>query len=356
LNYTHQSLFVSGSGGYHTYRIPAIIVTNNGTLLAFCEGRKTGGGDAGHIDLLLKRSFDNGHTWTNQQVIVDGAGDTAGNPAPVVDRQTGKIVLLFCHNLGDGGETLITQGQAPRTVWMTSSQDDGQTWADPVEITDSVKRPDWTWYATGPVHGIQLEHGPHRGRLIVPCDHMVGIDFNRQTDPYHSHLIYSDDGGQHWHIGGIAQNGTNECTVVETVDGSLYLNSRNYVGEKRRVGSWSRDQGLTLGEGCWEETLIEPICQAGMVRYNPAEDDQNLVLFANPASVNREQLRVKVSRDECRTWDQGRLIHAGPAAYSDLVIAPNGLICCFYERGDDHPYQTIAFDQFDLEWLMEAKA
>ena len=90
---------------------------------------------------------------------------------------------------------------------------------------------------------------------------MVGIVFNRQTDPYHSYLIYSDDGGQHWHLGGIAQNGTNEYTIVETMDGSFYLNSRNYVGEKRRVGSWSRDQGITLGEVYWEETLIEPICQ-----------------------------------------------------------------------------------------------
>ena len=136
----------------------------------------------------------------------------------------------------------------------------------------------------------------------------------------------------------------NEYTIAETMDGSLYLNSRNYVGEKHRVGSWSRDQGITLGEGYWEETLIEPIYQTGIVRYNPAGDDQNLVLFANPASVTREQLRVKVTQDEYRTWNQGGLIHAGPAAYSDLVIAPNGLICCFYERGDDHPYQTIAFD------------
>ena len=100
MNYTRQSLFTRGSDGYHILSNSTVIVTSNGTLLAFCEGRKTGGGDTGHIDLLLERSFDNGHTWTNQQVIVDGGGDTVGNPAPVVDRQTGKIVLLFCHIFG----------------------------------------------------------------------------------------------------------------------------------------------------------------------------------------------------------------------------------------------------------------
>ncbi len=235
--YQQKNLFVSGTDGYHTYRIPALVRSNDGTILAFCEGRKFGGGDAGHIDLLLKRSFDDGDTWTDHQVVVYGNGDTSGNPAPVVDQLTGKVWLLFCRNLGDGHESLICQGKAPRTVWLTSSKDDGATWLEPEEITDEVKLANWTWYATGPCHGIQLRSG----RLVIPCDHMVGVDLDRKTDPYHSHVLYSDDHGRRWQIGGSAQNGTNECAVVETVDGLLYLNSRNYVGEKCRVGSWSHN-------------------------------------------------------------------------------------------------------------------
>ncbi|MEE2618685.1 MAG: sialidase family protein [Candidatus Poribacteria bacterium] len=346
--YQQKNLFVSGTDGYHTYRIPALVRSNDGTILAFCEGRKFGGGDAGHIDLLLKRSFDDGDTWTDHQVVVYGNGDTSGNPAPVVDQLTGKVWLLFCRNLGDGHESLICQGKAPRTVWLTSSKDDGATWLEPEEITDEVKLANWTWYATGPCHGIQLRSG----RLVIPCDHMVGVDLDRKTDPYHSHVLYSDDHGRRWQIGGSAQNGTNECAVVETVDGLLYLNSRNYVGEKCRVGSWSHNQGDSFQEGCWGEELIEPVCQASLIRYTEEiSSNRNRILFSNPASMNRERMTIRISYDECQTWSNGKVLHAGPAAYSDLCLDAEQRICCLYERGETDPYETISFDQFDLGWL-----
>lgn len=342
-------LFQSDSEGYHTFRIPALAVTINGTLLAFAEGRKAGRGDAGEIDLVLKRSFDNGLTWQPLQLVVTEPAMTCGNPCPVVDRDTGTIWLPFCKNLADGDEDQITAGKAPRTVWLTHSTDDGATWTEPQEITASVKDPSWTWYATGPTHGIQLQSG----RLLIPCDHIVGKDFDRKRDPYHSHVIYSDDHGTTWHTGGIVPDGTNECAVVELADGDVYINCRNYVGEKRRRVAWSHDQGNTFVDFRWDETLVEPICQASLVRLSDKQTgDRNRVLFANPASTSRERMTIRLSDDECRSWSSGKVLHAGPAAYSDLAVAADGTICCLYERGDEHPYETLTLARFDLDWLM----
>lgn len=340
--FRQETLFSSGEGGYHTYRIPALAVSPQGTLLAFAEGRKHGRGDAGEIDLIVKRSFDNGKSWSATQIIVTEAGMTCGNPCPVIDRKTGTIWLPFCKNLADGGETLITQGKAARTVWVTHSIDDGQTWAEPLEITETVKKPEWTWYATGPCHGIQLANG----RLVIPCDHMVGVYFDRSRDPYHSHVIYSDDHGTTWQIGGIVDVGTNECALAELADGSLYINCRNYVGGKRRAVARSQDQGLSFEQFEWDETLVEPICQASLERLPNGQ-----LLFANPASTARERLTVRLSRDGGHSWPIARILHLGPAAYSDLAVLPDGTICCLYEQGNSHPYETLTWARFNLPWL-----
>ena len=346
--FQQTDLFISGEDGYHTYRIPALIVSKKGTILAFCEGRKYGRGDAGKIDLVLKRSFDGGKTWGDMQLITSDGDMTCGNPCPVVDQSNGTIWLPFCKNLGEGHEGLIVEGKAPRTVWITKSTDDGATWAEPKEITQDVKDPSWTWYATGPCHGIQLKNG----RLVIPCDHMVGTYFDRQKDPYHSHVIYSDDHGASWRIGGIMDDGTNECAVVQTVDGALYINCRNYKGAKRRAYAWSQDNGDTFSKFGWEDTLIEPICQASLVRFTDEErHDKNRVLFSNPASTEREKLTVRVSYDECKTWPVSKMLYEGPSAYSDLTIAPDMTICCLYERGAEHPYEKLTFAQCNIEWL-----
>lgn len=344
-------LFVSGTDGYHTYRIPALAVSENGTILAFCEGRKNSSSDSGDIDILLKRSFDNGESWEPVQIVVNNGPDTAGNPAPVVDESTGAIWLLFCQNLAEGHEGEIIAGRAPRTVWVTSSTDDGETWTVPREITDDVKDPAWTWYATGPCHGIQL----HNDQLVIPCDHVIGTTHD-YTEFAHAHIIYSDDYGETWQIGGVAQAGTNESVIAQTADGRLYLNCRNYRGEKRRAYAWSDDSGETFSQFGYHDELVEPICQASMVRYTTEHShDRNRVLFSNPASTNRERLTVRISYDECETWNDGKVLHAGPSAYSDLCVTSDMHICCLYERGDERPYETLTFAQFDLEWLTDGE-
>src|SRR5262249_2601354 len=212
-------VFVAGEGGYHTYRIPSVIVTPKGTVLAFCEGRKGGRGDAGDIDLLLKRSTDGGKTWGKAQVVWDDGENTCGNPCPVVDAKTGTVGLLMTHNLGTDTEAAIvaSKSKGTRTVWLTSSTDDGATWAKPVEITRDVKKPEWTWYATGPGVGIQLKSG----RLLVPCDSKSDGGKVRE-----SHVIFSDDGGKSWKLGGVVGPNCNECQAVELADGSVMLNMR----------------------------------------------------------------------------------------------------------------------------------
>lgn len=347
---SHQSrcdqkhLFTSGDGTYHTYRIPALAVSTLGTLLAFAEGRKHGRGDAGEIDLILRRSFDNGRTWTPVQVAVTEAGMTCGNPCPVVERETGAIWLPFCKNLADGDETMICQGKAPRTVWITHSVDDGHSWSEPREITASVKDPQWTWYATGPCHGIQL----FSGRLVVPCDHIVGLHLDRSRDPYHSHVIYSDDRGQTWQLGGDVEVGTNECAIAQLQDGSLYINCRNFVRGTQRAVSRSYDQGDSFTDFEWDQTLIEPVCQGSLEALPGGQ-----LLFANPASTRRENMTVRLSADGGRAWPAARSLHAGPSAYSDLAALPNGDLCCLYESGESQPYERLTLARFNLAWLEE---
>ena len=340
-------LFVGGTEHYHTYRIPALAVSNAGTLLAFCEGRRHSQSDTGEIDIVLKRSFDGGQSWTDMQVVVSRAGYTCGNPCPVVDRYTGVIWLPFTANPATVNERMVIAGKGKRTVWLTWSDDDGATWAAPREITAQVKKPTWTWYATGPGHGIQLRNG----RLLVPCDHAAGLCL-APPFPYHSHVIYSDDHGASWQVGGVVEEGTNECAVVQTTDGAIYINCRNYRATNKRAYAWSKDDGESFSAVRWDDALVEPICQASLARLTDAKrHDRDRVLFANPASTARERLTIRVSYDECHTWSDGRIMHSGPAAYSDLAVLPDLTICCLYECGVEHPYERLTLARFDIAWL-----
>lgn len=337
-------VFVAGKDGYHTYRIPAVIVTPKGTVLAFCEGRKKGTSDTGDIDLLLKRSFDGGKTWQAQQLVWDDGPNTVGNPCPVIDRSTGTIWLPLTRNLGGDTEKKIEDGtsKGTRTIWVTKSTDDGATWAKPVEITATAKDPKWTWYATGPGCGIQLKSG----RLVIPCDHRIG-----GSRAMRSHVLISDDHGATWKLGGVLGEKTNECQVIEREDGSLLLNMRSYHGKDRRAVATSKDGGLTWSEVKLDEALVEPVCQASLLRY----PGKGRVLFANPASTKREKMTVRLSSDDGATWPVAKLLHAGPAAYSALAVLPDGAVGCLYERGRKSAYETITFARFPLEWLTDGK-
>lgn len=332
-------LFESGTNGYNTFRIPAIITTLKGTLLAFAEGRKNGSSDSGDIDLVMRRSEDNGKTWGGLVVIRDDGMNVCGNPAPVQDMVTGKIFLLSTWNLGSDNEPEIIKGISTdtRRVFIMASSDDGRTWSEPIEITGSVKQDNWTWYATGPCHGIQVRKGEFRNRLIIPCDHIEAV-----TEKYYSHIIYSDDSGITWKQGGTTpQDQVNECSVAELPDGKLMLNMRNYDRkQKARKISFSDDGGMTWSDISPDPVLVEPICQASLLSH----PRKRLLFFLNPADMeSRQNMTLRVSADGGKIWKTSYLLHRGPAAYSDMTIMKNNGIGCLYEAGARSPYEGIVF-------------
>ncbi|MFM9961264.1 MAG: exo-alpha-sialidase [Planctomycetaceae bacterium] len=344
---TSTDVFVGGQDGYFAYRIPALLTTKPGTLLAFCEGRKTSLSDDGDNDLVLRRSSDNGQTWLKLQLVHEEGGDaiiTVGNPCPVIDPATGRIWLSMNRKNG--------------RVLLTHSDDDGVTWSKVRDITDSASKPGWGWYAMGPGVGIALERGPHRGRLIIPANHRETTD---RSGPSASHIIYSDDHGETWKLGGNVGLHTNECQLVETVagDGSeLLINMRNHwarSGKKpelagRRLISRSRDDGLTWTEPTRDEALVEPTCQASLIRYSwPTDSQRSTLLFANPDHPSkRKQMTVRVSHDEGRTWHTSKLIDPGSSGYCCLTRLKDGRVGLLYERDN---YLRLTFVTFTLDWL-----
>jgi len=349
-----EYLFKSGTEGYACFRIPALVSTTEGSLLAFAEGRKNGCSDTGDIDLVMKRSEDNGKTWSKLVVLWDDGNNVCGNPAPVVDEITGNIHLLTTWNLGEDHEREIIDGKSKdtRRIFVLKSDDDGSTWSVPREITTSVKEENWTWYATGPCHGIQLQQGSHKGRLLIPCDHILA-----GSKEYYSHVIYSDDHGQSWKLGGSTpQDQVNECCVAELSDGRLLLNMRNYDrSQLNRKISFSEDGGLTWGDLLSDPVLIEPICQASMLRVPGKEGDESSLLFLNPAHKSkRQEMTLRISKDEGRTWPDSIVLHSGPAAYSDLTILANANPGCLFEAGTNSPYEGIVF--LELHWSKIVKS
>ena len=341
-------IFKSGSEGYNTFRIPSIITTDSGVVLAFAEGRKNSSSDSGDIDLVLKRSIDGGKTWGDLIVIRDDSTNVCGNPSPVIDRKTGKIFLLSTWNRGDDTESEIINmiSVDTRRVYVMNSIDEGLSWSKPIEITDKVKKPNWTWYATGPVHGIQIREGSKKGRMIIPCDH---IEAN--TKKYYSHIIYSDDGGSSWNIGGTTpQDQVNECSVAEIGKGKLILNMRNYDRtQMNRKISISNDYGESWGDIYDDKALVEPICQASILRYSFKGSGRNDLLFINPADKNKRlNMTLRLSNDLGRTWTREFLLHKGPSAYSDITKLRNGNIGCLFEAGKNSPYEGIVYREVDV--------
>ncbi len=354
-----KKLFVSGTGGYHTYRIPSLLVAKDGSLLFFVEGRKTGSGDTGDIDLLLRRSEDGGHSWSEPIVVWDDGENVCGNPSPVLDEETGEIHLLLTWNGGydTEGDIIRKKSRDTRRVFVMKSSDHGITWSKPKDITQSTKNPEWGWYATGPGIGIQIKHGPYKGRLVIPSDHSYDDPAGQVRGgpfEYGSHVIYSDDRGKTWKLGGIIRPKMNECQVVEMADGQgdLLMNMRSYFGKNRRALSVSQDGGRSWSDPEEASTLIEPVCQAALIRYSWPEDPTgDLVLFSNPASTKRENMTVKLSKDSGKTWVASKVLHAGPSAYSALAVLPNGEILCAYEKGVQHPYEEISLARLRLSDL-----
>lgn len=348
-------VFVAGQDGVHEYRIPGIVTTNRGTLIAFCDGRMRKEGDPPNdIDLVMKRSTDGGRTWSALRTLVDNGLGAAADSCGFVDRQTGTIWIFSVYapegvgsyNAADGIDGATFQFKA------ITSDDDGLTWSTPKDFTPMLKQPDWAAGSTGVGSGIQLRSG----RLILP---RYWADYRRpRTKPEEtkSFVCYSDDHGKTWRRSAliVGAGGTNECQVAELSDGTVLINMRGTTGNVRKVAR-STDGGATWSEASEEPALIEPRCQGSLFAY-PAPRAPGRLLFANPASLKRDHLTVRLSLDDGKTWSAGRVLHAGPAAYSCLTVLNDGTAACLYERGDQRPYEKITFARFNAEWLAAVPA
>jgi sialidase-1 len=372
-----QDLFVVGDDpAYNIYHIPGIVVTANGTVLAWCEARKRPAGvsDWDDIRILLRRSTDDGKSWSGPHSIahvegpkrknpfalrmknVDPADVTYNNPVLIADRD-GSVHMLFCLEY--------------ERCFYQRSGDDGLSWSKPVEITatfDAFKK-DYAWkvLATGPNHSIQLR----TGRLVVPVWLSTGEGGNAHR-PSVTATIYSDDQGKTWKAGDIAVPCTdewinpNETVAIELNDGRVMLNVRSESKAHRRLVVTSPDGATNWSTPKFDDALLEPICMGGIVRYH--HGGQSLILFSNPHNLDKAQgkaepgksrdrknLSVKLSRDEGGTWAVNKLLEDGPSAYSDLAVTKDGTILCFYGAGTKLSFSgsVLRLARFNLEWLQQ---
>ncbi|WP_372662354.1 sialidase family protein [Amycolatopsis kentuckyensis] len=348
--------FTSGTEGYDTFRIPAIVRAANGSLVAFAEGRRDSAGDSGAIQTVSRTSRDGGCTWGPLSVVDSNGDATAGNPTPVRARN-GDLVLLTVHN-GLVSEKQIMSGQASaqdtRRVFALRSHDNGRTWSKAQDITADAKLPGWRWYATGPGHATLLRHGPHAGRIVVPANHSSSppagsADVGTEAKYYGGHDLYSDDDGRTWHLGftddrtdGVVA--ANETTATELPDGTLYFSSRNQgSAAEHRVDGYSVDGGKTLVR----PYQVQPALSGPKVEGSVLQTTVPwLLVYSGPADpATRAVMQLRLSTDRGRTWRAGPTLTSGPAAYSDLVQADPATLGVLYETGTAGPYEKIVFER-----------
>lgn len=363
-------LFEGDSGGYKLYRIPGIVVTKKGSILAYTEARRTGSGDWDSIDIVMRRSTDGGATFSPQRVIAHAPGKIERSTV-AIERNQGKPGDITYDNpvaLADANGTVhfLFCVEYMRAFYM-KSEDDGATFSAPVEITSAFEafRPEYAWrvLATGPGHGIQLRNG----RLLVPVWMALGTGGNGHH-PSVNATIYSDDDGATWHRGDIAVPNTaefpdpNETTAVQLSDGRVMLNVRTEAQAHRRTVVTSKDGATHWSAPRLQEDLPDPICFASLVRLSfQGDGGRDLLLFVNPDSGSKERvnLAVRLSYDEGGHWTVKRTIEPGATGYADLAVMPDGTILCLYEAVPKMPDGSARHDEmlgrFNLEWLTEGK-
>jgi sialidase-1 len=365
-----MDLFEEMTDGFVLYRIPGIVVTSKGSVLAYCEARKYTVADRGEIEIHMRRSTDAGLTWSPPKQIAHLGPRLARNPhmspkkkkkdmgGPDEQTVNNPVAIADCN----GVVHFVYCVEYMRSFYMRSA-DDGITWSKPVEITYAFEKfrtdCDWQAIATGPGHGIQLS----TGRLVVPV--WLATYEGKPRIKRASSVILSDDSGATWQRGDIAIVGGNESNVAELSDGGVILTARNSAPSNRRAVAFSKDGAIGWSKTEFAAELLEPGCMAGMVDYPPTgTTKRHLLLFSNPHTTERRHsarrnVTIKVSYDDGRTWPVSKTLEHGPSAYSDLAVLPDGTVLCFYESGrpgSDRPHREWAYAclrlaRFNLEWL-----
>lgn len=371
-------LWTGGEGGYKMYRIPGIVVTAKGTVLAYTEARRNSGNDWDTIEIVMRRSVDGGRTFDRQRVIADVAGPIQRNPVAIERKQATPDDRTFNNPVAipdrNGTVHFLFCLEYMRVFYM-HSDDDGQTFTAPVEITSvfDAFRPAYAWrvVATGPGHGIQLANG----RLLVPIWLSLGTSGNGHH-PSVAATIYSDNRGVTWHAGAIAMPDTpefpdpNETAAVQLVDGRVMLNIRTEAEANRRTIVTSKDGATGWSQPRLQQDLPDPICFASLMRLSTKKTGgRNRLVFSNPDSLtradghdilskDRKNLTVYLSYDEGDSWPVKRTLEEGSSGYSDLTVLPDGTILCLYEAGGglgSFPNRKLLLARFNLEWLTGGK-
>lgn len=339
--FQQTDLFHQGEGGVHTYRIPALLETRRGTLLAVADARHDGAGDLpARISLVLRRSPDGGRTWSAIRTLRAVPEGGVGDASLLLERRSGRIWCF--HAYGPPGIGFLASkpgtvtGPTTLQVHAITSDDDGETWSAPVDLTPRMKDPAWQgMFATSGTH-FQLR----RGRFLLPVvvRDAAGLVSSRNA--------YSDDSGNTWKTGPAIAPGTDESKAVELAGGAVLQNMRN--GGTRAIAR-SHDGGITFDPATHDEALIDPSCNAGLARYRGGRRD--LLVFTNAAAAQRRNLTVRLSPDGGRTWPRSRVLHAGPAAYSTVVPLRDGTLAVLFECGETSSTERITFARFDLDWV-----
>ncbi len=316
------------------YRIPALTTAKNGDLIAMIDERVSSCGDLKwnkNINIVMRRSRDHGTTWTPIETVIDYPyGESASDPSLLLDRQTGELFLFFNYM------NLETE-QDIYYLMLSKSQDHGKSWSTPEDITLQITMPDWKhdfkFITSG--RGIQTDNGDLMHSL-VNIEHGL-------------HLFKSSDHGQSWQLINTPLNPGDESKLVELSNGTLMVNSRvNQLGT--RYVHRSKDQGQTWTSVA-DEQLVDPGCNASIIRYQFKQHD--LLLFCNANSAHtRENLTIKYSKDSGKTWNSGKTIYAGYAAYSSMTLMKNGHIGLFFEKDK---YQENVFITLPLAYLLDSQ-
>jgi sialidase-1 len=336
----------------HTYRIPGMITTDKGTLIAVYDIRYKHAGDLpANIDVGMSRSTDGGHTWQPMKNIMDmGApheNNGVGDPTVLFDPVTKELWVAALWSKGNRSIRGSEPGLSPDTTGqfvLVSSDDDGVTWSVPHSITTQVKDPKWHLYFNGPGNGIVMQNGT----LVFPSQYW---DESRKPGIPHSSIIYSADHGKTWQSGIGAKSNTTESQVIETTPGTLMLNMRDNRGSYRSIAT-TTDMGKTWVEHHTSQlALPDPVCMASIIKAKVIVKGKlkEVLFFSNVASQsNRENTTIKASLDLGESWlPAHRLLldERKSYGYSALTKIDDNTIGILYEGERDLYFLRIPVNE-----------
>lgn len=351
--------------GFANFRIPALAVSNEGTLLAFAEGRRVRS-DHTKGPLVLRRSEDSGQSWGPLQLIVQHGHDSLNNPSPIV-LLSGRILVVYqrfpenFHSRAishEGVEFVIPglAGEGVQTNHLIYSDDDGLTWSAPQDITAQTKRtaPVMANF-TGPGPSLVLQNGPHAGRILLPSCDFTGEGRKRV---FSSYATYSDDNGKSWQLGQHADNPANisadETQMVELAGGNLLMTVR---ARGQRMLAYSDDGGETFTPLQAQLDLPDSGAMGSVVRWHDPELGEVLLHSLSTARIKGRRSRgaIYMSTDEGHNWPAHRVYHPGSFDYSSIAVLPNGGIGVLgeFEWGVEGKFNEVRFLRIDPQWLLE---